>query len=131
MTVLAGPTSAAGMETENNMVAFLNFRHILPDCLDNPSAFMTQNDRLWHWISLIARHHVSVAHTGRDHAHQHFVMTRRRNGHRLDLEWPALLANDGGVEASFSELRSRHLVCPHDCRPSLDVRGIERKTKPF
>jgi hypothetical protein len=110
MTLPAGRTGAAGKEAEDDMIALLHLPHMFPDRLDNAGSFMAQNDRLRHGIDLIARHHIGVAHAGRYNPHQYFVMTGRRNVHRLNPERAALLTNDSGPKGFFSQQRNRHLA---------------------
>lgn len=94
------------------MIALLYFGHALSDRFYNSGTFVAEDNRMRHWIDLIACDHVGVAHARRYYADQHLVIVRLCDVHRLDSEGSAFLTDYGCPKAPFGKLLSRHLVRP-------------------
>jgi hypothetical protein len=62
-------TNAARVVAQNYVVSWLERVNRASDGLNNPGAFMTENDGLRHRVGLIAHGDIGVTHSGRHHTH--------------------------------------------------------------
>ncbi len=58
------------------MVAWLNMANAGTNCFDDPGSFMTEHDRLWNRIELVAGNQIRVTHSRGHQPDQDLVITR-------------------------------------------------------
>jgi hypothetical protein len=63
----------ARKKRQNDMILRRDFLDTRADRHDDPGALVAEYDRLRHRIDLISRHHIGMAHPGRNDAHQDLV----------------------------------------------------------
>jgi hypothetical protein len=102
---------AARHETQDDMISWCDLADCGADALDNPRAFVPEDDRERNWVHLITNDEVRVAHAGRDNPQHNFVGARFVYRQRLDLKRPAFLADHGSLDLIASdEGRISHFI---------------------
>ena len=92
--LIAGMTGSAGVECEYDMIAHPNAFNSLADCLNHARTFVAQHDGHRNGKAVSARH-IGMAYADSDHAHQHFITSRRSHLNGFNPEGPTCLAYNG------------------------------------
>ena len=87
------------------MVANCDFLHMAANLLDYARAFMPQYHWQRHFVELIARNHIGMAHSRRYHADAHFIGSRIILHQIFNLKRPAFLTDDGCLDFFHGYLR--------------------------
>src|SRR4051794_11941073 len=88
---------------QDDVVANRHFFYAFPNLLDDPRAFMSEDDGQWNVIKLIAGYHIRMAHAGRHHPHQHLLRPRLTQQEIFDSEGATFLPKDPCPDFPHSE----------------------------
>jgi len=87
------------------MVANSDFFHMAANLFDHARAFMPQYHRQRHFVELIARDHIGMAHSRRYDTDAHFIRSRFILRQLFNLKRPAFLADNGCLDFFHGYLR--------------------------